>query len=139
MFDRTQLQAARRIVVKVGTSTLTHPNGKLNFRHIDRLARVMCDLQNAGREMVFVTSGAIGVGANKLGLKTRPTDIPTRQAAAASFCWLALPAVTTPPSSGLSAPRLSIVASARIPSSRAKTMGSPRFCGTAIGTNCASK
>jgi glutamate 5-kinase len=73
----------RRVVVKVGTSTITHTNGKLNFRHIDLLARTLCDLKNAGHEIILVTSGAIGVGANKLGLKCRPKDIPTRQAAAA--------------------------------------------------------
>ena len=73
----------KRVVVKVGTSTITYPNGKLNLRHIDRLSRTLCDLKNAGREVVLVTSGAIGVGANKLGLKERPKDMPTRQAAAA--------------------------------------------------------
>ena len=72
-----------RIVVKVGTSTLTHANGFLNIRQIERLCRVLSDLKNAGHEVVLVSSGAIGMGVGKLSLKERPTDIPTKQAAAA--------------------------------------------------------
>jgi len=72
-----------RIVVKVGTSTLTHPTGRLDIRHVERLAAVLSDLANAGHEMILVTSGAIGMGVGKLALKGRPSDMPTKQAAAA--------------------------------------------------------
>ena len=66
---------AKRLVVKVGTSTLTYENGRLNLRRIESLVKVLSDLKNAGREIVLVTSGAIGVGAGHLGLKERPRDI----------------------------------------------------------------
>lgn len=72
-----------RIVIKVGTSTLTHANGFLNIRQIERLCRVLSDLKNAGHEVILVSSGAIGMGVGKLSLKERPTDIPSKQAAAA--------------------------------------------------------
>lgn len=74
---------AKRIVVKVGTSTLTHESGRLNLRRIDRLVKVLCDLNNAGREVVLVSSGAIGVGVGKLGLKKRPSENKDKQAVAA--------------------------------------------------------
>lgn len=77
------LTQAKRIVVKVGTSTLTYENGTLNLRRIERLCRVLSDLQNSGREMVLVTSGAIGVGVGKLGLRERPKETEKRQAVAA--------------------------------------------------------
>ena len=73
---------AKRIVVKVGTSTLTHETGKINIRRMVKLCSVLADLHNSGKEVVLVTSGAIGVGVGKLGLKERPKDIPGRQAAA---------------------------------------------------------
>lgn len=73
---------ANRIVVKVGTSTLTYDTGKINIRRMSKLAQVLSDLKNGGREIVLVTSGAIGVGVGKLGLKERPKDTPGRQAAA---------------------------------------------------------
>ncbi len=72
-----------RIVVKVGTSTLAHKTGLLNIRRVEKLCTVMSDLKNAGHEMVLVSSGAIGMGIGKLSLGSRPTDIPTKQAAAA--------------------------------------------------------
>ncbi|MBO5230590.1 MAG: glutamate 5-kinase [Clostridia bacterium] len=72
----------KRIVVKVGTSTLTYDTGKINIRRMSKLAQVLSDLKNAGIEIVLVTSGAIGVGIGKLGLKERPMDTPGRQAAA---------------------------------------------------------
>ncbi|MBQ6841773.1 MAG: glutamate 5-kinase [Firmicutes bacterium] len=72
-----------RIVVKVGTSTLAHPTGRLNIRHVEELVKVLSDLKNAGHEMILVSSGAIGMGVGKLNLPGRPTDIPTKQAAAA--------------------------------------------------------
>jgi len=77
------LAEADRVVVKVGTSTLTHPTGLLNIRRIEHLVEVLSDLKNAGKEIVLVTSGAIGVGAGKLGLRERPSDMPTKQACAA--------------------------------------------------------
>lgn len=72
-----------RIVVKVGTSTLAHSTGCLNIRHIEELCKVLSDLKNAGHEIILVSSGAIGMGVGKLSLKGRPTDMPTKQAAAA--------------------------------------------------------
>ena len=72
-----------RIVVKVGTSTLMYSTGHLNVRRVEALCRVLADLKNAGHEVVLVSSGSIGMGVGKLGLGARPTDIPTKQAAAA--------------------------------------------------------
>ncbi len=72
-----------RFVVKIGTSTLAHATGKLNIKRTEELCRVISDLKNAGHEVIMVSSGAIGMGIGKLGLKTRPEDIPTKQAAAA--------------------------------------------------------
>lgn len=72
-----------RIVVKVGTSTLAHSTGCINIRHVEELCKVLSDLKNAGNEIILVSSGAIGMGVGKLSLKERPTDMPTKQAAAA--------------------------------------------------------
>ena len=72
-----------RIVIKVGTSTLTHATGNLNIRHVEELCKVISDLKNAGHEVILVSSGAIGMGVGKLGLSERPKDMPTKQAAAA--------------------------------------------------------
>ncbi len=72
-----------RIVVKIGTSTLTHPTGRLHIRRVELLCKVLSDLKNAGHEIVMVSSGAIGMGVGKLLLKERPKDMPTKQAAAA--------------------------------------------------------
>ena len=72
-----------RIVVKIGTSTLAHPTGHLNIRRVEQLCKVMSDIKNAGHELILVSSGAIGMGVGKLGLRQRPSDIPTKQAAAA--------------------------------------------------------
>ena len=77
------INEVRRIVVKVGTSTLTYENGKLNIRRIERLVRTISDLQNRGFDMVLVSSGAVGVGAAKLGLGGRPRELAMKQAAAA--------------------------------------------------------
>ena len=76
-------QHARRIVVKVGTSTLAYPNGRLHLRRVEKLVKVLADLKNSGREILLVTSAAIGVGAGLLGLKERPRDTGSKQAAAA--------------------------------------------------------
>lgn len=72
-----------RIVVKIGTSTLAHPTGHLNIRLVEELCKVLSDIKNAGHEVILVSSGAIGMGVGKLGLRERPRDIPTKQAAAA--------------------------------------------------------
>lgn len=72
-----------KIVIKVGTSTLAHTTGKLNIRRTGELCKVISDIKNAGHEVILVSSGAIGMGLGKLSLKKKPTDIPTKQAAAA--------------------------------------------------------
>ncbi len=83
MSESSSITAAKRVVVKVGTSTLTYENGKLNIRAIESLCKVLCDLQNAGKEVVLVSSGAIGVGVGKLGLRVRPSSTREKQAVAA--------------------------------------------------------
>ena len=72
-----------RIVIKIGTSTLAHATGHLNIRLVEQLCKVISDIKNAGHEVIMVSSGAIGMGVGKLGLRSRPVDIPTKQAAAA--------------------------------------------------------
>jgi len=73
----------KRIVVKVGTSTLTHKTGLTNIYRMEKLVKVLADIKNSGKEIILVSSGAISVGMGKLGLKERPADIPSRQACAA--------------------------------------------------------
>ena len=75
--------SCKRIVVKVGTSTLTYENGKVAIRRVEQLCKVLSDLQNSGNEIVLVSSGAIGVGVGKLGLKQRPAETEEKQAVAA--------------------------------------------------------
>ena len=72
-----------RIVIKIGTSTLTYKNGCVNIRRFESLCRVVSDLKNAGNEVILVSSGAIGLGVGKLHLGERPADIAGKQAAAA--------------------------------------------------------
>ena len=72
-----------RVVIKIGTSTLAHKTGLLNILRVEELCKVMSDLKNAGNEVILVSSGAIGMGVGKLSLNEKPTDIPTKQAAAA--------------------------------------------------------
>ncbi|MGM9548278.1 MAG: glutamate 5-kinase [Faecousia sp.] len=72
-----------RIVVKIGTTTLAHPTGHLNIRRVEQLCKIMSDIKNAGHELILVSSGAIGMGVGKLGLREKPKDIPSKQAAAA--------------------------------------------------------
>lgn len=72
-----------RIVIKVGTSTLTHGSGLMNIRRVENLCKIISDLKNAGHEIILVSSGAIAMGVGKLSLKGRPSDMPTIQAAAA--------------------------------------------------------
>ncbi len=76
------LKNVKRIVVKVGTSTLAHHTGKANIRRMHKLVSVLSDVVNSGIEVALVTSGAIGIGVGKLGLKEKPSDTPSRQAAA---------------------------------------------------------
>ena len=64
-----------RIVIKVGTSTLTYGNGNINIRRIENLCKVISDLKNSGLEVILVSSGAIAMGVGKLGLKEKPQDI----------------------------------------------------------------
>ena len=73
----------RRLVVKVGTSTLTRETGSLNLQNMERLARVLSDLEGMGYQVVLVSSGAIGIGTKKLRLNARPTELRMKQAAAA--------------------------------------------------------
>ncbi len=73
----------KRIVVKVGTSTLTYDTGKINFRRINDIARVLSDLRNCGYEVILVSSGAIGVAMGKLGYSKKPTDTKIKQSLAA--------------------------------------------------------
>jgi glutamate 5-kinase len=77
------LKDKKRVVVKVGTSTLTHRTGRLNIRRVEGLVKNLADLQNAGHEIILVSSGAIGLGMSKIGLVDRPKDTPTKQACAA--------------------------------------------------------
>ena len=72
-----------RMVIKIGTTSLTHPTGRINIRHVEELCKVLSDLKNAGHEVILVSSGAIGMGIGKLPLTQRPKDMPTKQAAAA--------------------------------------------------------
>ncbi len=76
------LKNVKRIVVKVGTSTLTYSTGKTNIRRMHKLVSVLSDIVNSGIEVALVTSGAIGVGVGKLGLKEKPADTAGKQAAA---------------------------------------------------------
>lgn len=77
------MREIKRLVVKVGTSTLTHETGKINLRQVEKLVRVLSDLMNMGLEVVLVSSGAISVGAGKLGLAEKPSGTRQKQALAA--------------------------------------------------------
>lgn len=82
-YSETKEECAMRIVVKIGTSTLAHSTGHLNIRRVEQICKVLSDIKNSGHELILVSSGAIGMGVGKLGLRERPRDIPTKQAAAA--------------------------------------------------------
>ncbi|GED49815.1 glutamate 5-kinase [Carnobacterium maltaromaticum] len=81
--SRAHLNTLKRIVIKVGTSTLMYPTGAINLQRIEKLAFVLTDLKNQGKEVILVSSGAIGVGCHRLKLTERPTTIPQQQAVAA--------------------------------------------------------
>ncbi|TVQ06874.1 MAG: glutamate 5-kinase [Bacteroidetes bacterium] len=78
-----KIKTCKKIVVKVGTSTLSYPNGKLNFQRVEKLATVLSAIQKSGKKIILVSSGAIAVGSGRLGLKNKPTDLAEKQALAA--------------------------------------------------------
>ena len=80
---RSSIKAAKRIVIKIGTSSLTHENGKVNLEKLEKLARVLTDLNNSGKEIALVSSGAIGAGMQRIGRSKRPDELPLKQATAA--------------------------------------------------------
>jgi len=77
------MKSYKRVVVKIGSSTLTHNTGNLNLRRMDNLVKVLSDIKNTGIELVIVTSGAVAIGSGKLGFRGKPDDMATKQAAAA--------------------------------------------------------
>ncbi|MCK4852949.1 MAG: glutamate 5-kinase [Bacteroidales bacterium] len=81
--SRARLVDKTRIVVKVGTSTLSFPNGKMNFTRLEKLTMVLSDLMSCGKEVILVSSGAIGVGAGRLKMDAPPDGLIARQALAA--------------------------------------------------------
>ena len=82
-YRKEYLKGVKRVVVKVGTSTLAYPNGRMNLEHMDMLVKQLSDLNNRGLEVLLVTSGAIGAGLGKMNKDKRPGTIPEKQAAAA--------------------------------------------------------
>lgn len=80
---RKDISGAKRIIIKIGTSSLTHENGKINLKKMEAIARVLTDLTNEGKEVVLVSSGAIGAGVKRLGLSKRPDKLEMKQATAA--------------------------------------------------------
>jgi glutamate 5-kinase len=83
MTHRKFLKKKKKIVVKVGTSLLTYDNGKINLHRMEKLVRVLADLNNSGREVVLVSSGAVGVGVGMIGLDSKPDTLVKKQALAA--------------------------------------------------------
>lgn len=83
MTIRENLKEHKRVVIKVGTTTLTYPNGKINLRKISKLAWTLSDLLHQGKEIILVSSGAVAVGTERLGLAARPRDVCGKQAASA--------------------------------------------------------
>lgn len=83
MTHRKYLKSKKRIVVKVGTSLLAYDNGKINLQRMEKLVRVLADLHNSGKEVVLVSSGAVGVGVGILGLDNKPDNLVKKQALAA--------------------------------------------------------
>ncbi len=72
-----------RVVIKIGTSTLTHITGNLNIRRVEQICKVISDVKNAGNEIIIVSSGAIAMGVGKLGMANRPEELAAKQATAA--------------------------------------------------------
>ena len=83
MTHRKYLKDKKKIVVKVGTSTLAYDNGKMNLQRMEKLVRVLADLHNSGRDVILVSSGAVGMGVGMIGLDEKPTDLVKKQALAA--------------------------------------------------------
>lgn len=84
MDRKTRLTGKKRIVIKIGSSSLTHKyTGYLNLNKVEKLARVLCDLRNQGMEVVLVSSGAGAVGRKTMGYMERPNELPVKQALAA--------------------------------------------------------
>ena len=81
--DRESFKSKKRIVIKVGTTSITYPTGKMDLRRVRELSWILTDLRNQGREVALVSSGAIALGADRLGLDRRPRDIVLKQAASA--------------------------------------------------------
>ncbi len=81
--DNKRLTRVKRVVIKVGTSSLTYETGKLNIKKIESIVRVVSDLRNRGTEVVLVSSGAVGAGVGKLNLPEKPADTRKKQALAA--------------------------------------------------------
>ena len=83
MILRKTLKEKKRIVIKVGTSSLTHPEtGNMDLIKMEKLVRELTDLQNQGKEVILVSSGAIAVGRKAIGMKERPTELAVKQACA---------------------------------------------------------
>ena len=76
------MKKIKRLVIKLGTSTLTHKTGLINIQQFEKLVKIIADIKNSGIEVVIVSSGAIGLGVGKLKLETKPTDMPTKMAVA---------------------------------------------------------
>lgn len=72
-----------RIVIKIGSSTLTHKSGKLNIRRVEKLCKIISDIKNEGHEIIMVSSGAIAMGVGKMNLSKKPDDVESKQALAA--------------------------------------------------------
>ena len=83
MTHRKYLKNKKKIVVKVGTSLLAYENGKINLQRMEKLVRVLADLSNSGKEVVLVSSGAVGVGLGMIGLENKPDNLVMKQALAA--------------------------------------------------------
>ena len=83
MTHRKYLKEKKKIVVKVGTSLLTYDNGKINLQRMEKLAMVLADMHNSGKEVILVSSGAVGVGVGMIGLEEKPDDLVQKQALAA--------------------------------------------------------
>lgn len=82
-FLRNEIKQAKRVVIKIGTSTLTYDNGRINLTNMDQLCRSVANLMNRGKQVVLVSSGAIGVGVGKLRMPEKPSSIRRKQAVAA--------------------------------------------------------
>jgi glutamate 5-kinase len=83
MTHRKYLKDKKKIVIKVGTSLITYDNGKVNLQRMEKLVMVLADLHNSGKEVILVSSGAIGIGVGMIGLQRKPDDLVTKQALAA--------------------------------------------------------